>query len=170
MTEEMKRFHFIPGYSPTTLKLIERLKTGKPGDKLTDAQPADVCGKNTSVGADGYQSLQSAVRACERQYGVVWRRVRDTGAIECLNATEIVGDANARRQHIKRVAKRAVNALGIASARGSELPDSERPKVMALAAQMGALAMFAEGRVTRQIETKKAPVTPDMGSIVKLFG
>lgn len=134
MTE---RFMHIPGRRAETSKLIERLKSGKPGDRVTDAELSAIAGADTSPSGGGYGWLQSAIATCVRDHSVVWQRVRHAGYLECLDADRLekVGKGSLRSIRKKaRVTSRRLVCADLTSA----TPEVKQGLMMTLA-QLGAI-------------------------------
>lgn len=165
-TQELPRVRHIPDAALETMKLAERLRVGKPGDEATDQELTMLIGKSTAVGGEGYGYLSSAIKHVEREHGIVWRRVRKEDKIRCLNASECVDTAGWHRRCIGRAAKRAGKLVSIAASRGDELPEAERPTARALAAQLGAIHMFAKPNTTRKIIASGAAYKPTVKGLL----
>ena len=101
---EQQEVSIIPVYGncgSISCKLIDKLKDGKPGDVFTDVELAELCGKNTSPGGNGYPALQTAIRYCESD-GVVWRRVPGERKISCQDSMGVLNLAKHTRKHVGR--------------------------------------------------------------------
>lgn len=157
----------VPNVSPAAAKLIERLKTGKPGDVITDEELRELTKLDCSPSGKGYSCLQTAIRHCERNHGVVWRREAKAGAIKCLDPSEVAEVANGYRRHIGRVSRRAVGVLNTINP--NQLPESERPSVHATLAQLGAITMFAGGDMQKKLVARNIAQPPELGKLLEAF-
>ena len=147
----VKRFAHIPGVTACTMKLIDRLKDGEPGDTFTDEELTKVGGRETKVGGNGYNNLMSALRYCVR-HGVRWDRVREENRIRCLDDEERLV-ASHRDTHIThRRANRDLQKLRTVNP--ENLPEAKRPDFNALVAQQGTIAAFSSGKTTKRMMAK----------------
>lgn len=120
------------GPALATVQLRDALKAGAAGDTKTDADLKKTCDLDTSVKGAGYSNLMTAIRICERDHQVCWRRVHGAGYIECLSSAQKMDLAGKGRTRIRRFAKRTgqvINSVGLA-----ELDQSERMRHGALLA------------------------------------
>ena len=153
------------GKSIFTIKLIDELKGGKPGDTRTDEELTSVCGRDTSVKGKGYASLCSAIRHCRKNYGVTWERINRGNAIRCLNAEETVGSVSRDRSTVHRRAKVAIQKLGNAAAIAEA---TMKPQIHLISAQMGALASFSSTAATKRLEARADKVSePELGKLLE---
>src|SRR5687768_8271292 len=88
--ENLRRVPTFQGVGITAAKLIECLATLDTGDQRTDEQLAEVCGKPTSSGKEGYAALQTAIRYVRKHHGKVIERIWGANAVKCLNGGEVV--------------------------------------------------------------------------------
>lgn len=161
------RWPHVPNLSPAAAKLVDRLKTGKPGELLTDEALSAIAGRDCSVGGNGYACLQTAIRKVERDFAIVWRREAKAGAIKCLAPSEVAEVANGYRRHIGKTSRRAVRVLNTIDP--NLLPEKERPAAHATAAQLGAIAMFASGDTTKKLAARNIAQAPDLGKLLEAF-
>lgn len=144
--------------SPAKSKLIDALKGGKPGDRLTDEQTSAIAGINTSVGEKGYGHLNGAINYVRKNHRVVWERIRTAKAIQCLDNDGKIRHATGRLAHVRRQGKAVIQttaALDMAS-----LDDASKSTALALTAQAGVIVHFAGTKTTRQLENRK--VQPEL--------
>jgi hypothetical protein len=144
------KFQAIQGISPTTAKLIERLKDGKPGDVLSDAELGEICGRETKPGEEGYQNLRSAIRYTMRHHNVYWERIIDAGQIKCLNGPETLTSNRRDFRMINRRAKFSAGKLRTVNPETLNLPD--RSQYFTNRAQLGALTMFSATKTTKRLD------------------
>lgn len=153
MDESGSKTKFVPvNRSLFTVKLIDRMKAGRPGDVLTDEQLAEACGRSCAPGGDGYGNLQSAIRACRREFRVVWRRIREGGAIRCLIAGEILSGAEADRGAWHRAAKRSADKLACADP--SELDETGRKRLTTEMAMAGSVVLLSRPSTLKKLEAR----------------
>jgi hypothetical protein len=128
--------------SRETQVLIALLSSGEPGATVSDAELKAACGKSTGVRGDGYAFLQTAIRHCERNHGVVWRRVKGAKAIRCCSSQERIGLSESVRDRQRRMSRRSLIVLS--SANGADMSDQERSQVLAHLAMHGAMLQFTD--------------------------
>ena len=155
----------VPGYHPLTIRLIDLLKGGVPGDEKTDAQLTETINMDTAVGGKGYGYLASAIRHCEKGCGVVWRRICKENKIRCLNPREILELTHCDIGGIRRRARRGSQRIyGI---KQDEIPAVERPQYNAVAAQLGFIASISTNSATKKLEGKTEQ--PKLADALQLF-
>lgn len=123
-----------PGKSPelyrgpvlATVQLRDALKTGSAGDTKTDADLKKVCDLDTSVKGPGYSNLMTAIRICERDHQVCWRRVHGAGYIECLSSLQKMDLASKGRTRVRRFGKRTGQVLNSVKLADLDLTDRNR--------------------------------------------
>jgi hypothetical protein len=133
----------------STVKLIEKMRDGTPGDKLTDEQLTEACGHDTRVGGRGYGYLQSAIKRCENHHGITWKRILGGDCIECLDNSGLMGLAESKRKHLRRVSKRTCRQLATADA--TQMGKDEKTEYLASVAQFGTLVQFAGTATTKKL-------------------
>jgi hypothetical protein len=168
-SSDTKRFQAIPGYAPTTLKLIELLGAGKVGDVLPISTLNEAAGADVSPKGKNRHSLHSACRHVRRSKGLVWKWVTGGAALKCYNPSEIVDLVDARRKHIGRTARQAASEAAIAAAHVDQIDDKDRPRLHALMAQVGTLAAFSDGRTTTALVERSANTVPDKAKLLEAF-
>jgi len=148
--------------SVVTGKLIELLKGGKVGDVLMDERMMEVCGQVTMPNHPGYANLQSAIRYCLREYGMVWGRVWKGNCIKCLNSREVAEAVSGDVRRIHRRARQAVRKG--ATVRLGDIADGERGRFLVEMAVAGTIAMetnadtrkkLVGGHVTKPLDLSK---------------
>lgn len=146
-------------YSPVTLKLIDRLKDGHPGDVITDEQLHEVCGHRTAVNHAGYTNLLTAMRYVRGHFHKNWQRVHGAGAIKCLNSVETLDRGDSNRRMIRRKAVCAMNELRTID---PEQIEGRGTEYNALIAQSATLILFADHGVTKKLQAreKEKPYDP----------
>jgi hypothetical protein len=150
-------FRVRPGLCVESEILLRKLKDGKPGDVLTDAELTELCGFDTSPsGGKGYSNLHTAQDRCRREYGLNWQREIGMGSIRCLQSKETkdrLRDHGIRR--VRRQARRMrIEALTV---KPGDLTDEERREWRA---QIAAFRL-AEVMVTKRTEKKLLPYCGD---------
>ncbi|NIA15166.1 MAG: hypothetical protein GWP08_13925 [Nitrospiraceae bacterium] len=166
-TVEIHSITHVPGVSPATAALIDALKTGTPGNVLTDEQLRDIARRDTAPGGKGYASLQSAIRHCERNHGVVWKRRPGAACIECLSDPQKLDLADRHRRHVHKTANRAVRQLATVDTNG--LPEADRSKFNVHFAQLSTLAAFSSTGTRKKLEVRKASREADMSKMLEAF-
>lgn len=165
-SSEVKRFP-ASGGGPVRAKLIERLKDGKPDDIVTDAELAACCGLPTGTGHKGYPALLKAIRYTYRNHGVVWERIRDADAIQCLNPDGIIVASDRTSTHIRRESAKAVQKLKTVAMEAVE--ESKRPAFLSRLAQHGTLAMFAKRTTQTKLQAAGKSIMASPKKLLELF-
>jgi hypothetical protein len=164
---DTKTFEQIKGMSAVTMQLVQLLRNAE-SETIDDLELKRCAGFGCAPGERGYSSLQSAVRYCEREYGICWERVRKGGEIRRLDNPSKIQRGYRERQGICRKSKRATRVL--ASVTVSELTDAQRCQHHALAAQMGAIAMFSATSTTKALaNSNKAALPLQLEETLKMF-
>jgi hypothetical protein len=157
----------IGGYHPLTIRIIERIKNGVPGDIIEDTELAALIRQPVDNGTKGYSYIYSATRYVERVHSIVWRRVPCQGKIRCLNPVERIEFSRAVVKQIGKKSKRTVNIL--VTLRQDEIPDGSRSACNALAAQLGFIATISTQKASKMIESKTVVEQPKLEEALKLF-
>ncbi len=165
---EVTRTSAVPGMRLETVKLIDALKTGKPGDTYTDEQLQQICDKDTRVTGDGYSYLGSAIRHCRNNHGVVWERVKGAGCIKCLNWEEVGESVDGDRRRIHRRAK--VSCKKIATVDLAVVPEAGRVAFLAKAAHVGTLAAISDKGSQKKLEARKVTEPLDLKKLLEAMG
>lgn len=161
-----QNYSAIPGRHPTTSLLIEKLKSGTPGDEKTDRQLLDICGLDTSVGGPAYGYLMSAIDYLRNHHNVIWSRMRRENKIRCLTPEEglLAGQNDLSRS--RRFAKRGSRKVAAVYDR---LDAKDRPRAMAVMAQANTIMFLGRADTTKKLEAS-TPKNPGHGEVLKLFG
>lgn len=153
---------------PRACVLVERLRGGKPGDEITDAELESICGKPTGPGEDGYMSLCTAIRYTLKEFRVHWKRIAKQGLIRALNAHETCEDVGAdmagMRKRIRTTSRKIV------AVDRSALSDQEAARLTSVAAQLSAINAFAAPSVAAKIEEKQIDREPNLSRLLEVFG
>ncbi len=136
-----------------TVKLIEKMRDGQPGDTFTDEELTEASNYDTRVGGKGYGYLQSAIRRCENQHGITWKRVLGGNCIRCLDNEGLMSLADSKRKHLRRVSKRTCRQLATADV--TQMGRDEKTEYLASVAQFGTLAQFAGAATTKKLVARK---------------
>ena len=168
MSETVQKYQNIPGISIFTMKLIEALKEGKIGDTFTDEALYEICGRNTACDQPGYGNLQTAIRHCVRNHGIVWRRVRDANQIKCLSNCERIEVGEIERRRIHKRAQRATKIMQTVDT--SKLGNDDRIRFNITAAQLGMLAMLASKGAATKLSVRDISTPIDMKKMLAALG
>jgi len=167
--EEPKRFVVPFNYSPITAHLISALKDGKPGDELTDADLAEVCGHPTAPGQAGYSYLATAIKYCRRYEGVVWQRIRGEGTLRCLNGVEKRGYTKGGRDRIRRQARRNSEVNGTIDRERDFETEEQRRAYDADVVLDATMTLFADRRLGKKLEQRQLVGKVDHTKLLTLF-
>jgi len=164
---ESKAFPFEHGLSPASAKLMEKLKTGKIGDIVTDEELTGICGKNTRVGEKGYANLQTAIRRTLRDYGLVWMRIPKAYAIKCLDSNEIVESLPADMERIRHCSKKALKRG--AQVEIGKIPEDMKMLFFARQAQLSVVVVVSENKTTKQLAIRGSTGKFDQQKLLEAF-
>lgn len=156
----------LQGFSPATAKIVDLISKGNVGDILTDEELGEIVGEDCSE-ITGRRHVYSAIKYVERVHGVVWRRLRDAGAIKCLDPDERVEVAQGYRHHISRSSKRAVRV--VSTVQIEDVKADRRPDVLALVAQLGALAAFSSTAAHKRLAAHNVSSHPELKRLLAPF-
>lgn len=140
--ENSKSFPRVPGIHFISSMLVDRLKSGKPGDVITDEEMRELCGKDTRPGGDGYCYLATAIKICLKEHRVVWKRTRGAWCIKCLVLEELLLVAKTNSVRIHKTAKKSIETMQTVSL--DVIPEVKRPEYLARMAQFGTIAAFTK--------------------------
>lgn len=133
-------------------KVIETvLKEAKIGDIITYDSISLALGRDVRVHA--IAALQTARKAMLAS-NVVFGTERNVGLVR-LNDTQIIDSTESDRQKIQRVGKRSLKKLG--AVKFEELGNNEKLRHTTMAAQLGAISMFASKSSTNKIQSNVKP-------------
>jgi hypothetical protein len=164
---ELRQITITHGCGVHTSKAIELLKTGKPGDTLTDEQVSAHVGKNCGVGKAGYGNLVTAMNRVLKDHGVLWVRVRGARALKCCKWDEKHESAGGDMKRAYRAAKKG--ARKVAAILLDDVPAEKRSEILALGAQLGTIAQFSRGSSTKALEARHVTKPLDMTETLKLM-
>jgi hypothetical protein len=164
---EASKLNLVPGYNPLTVVLIERLKSGQPGDVCTDKELTAMIGLDTSVGGNGYCYLQSAIKYVEKYFTAVWRRMIGQKKIMCLNPVEKIGLTQSTISQIGKKSRRTLCILN--KVKQDEIPDDMRPTCNALAAQIGFIGAISSNKTTAKLIESNKSTAPQIGETLSMF-
>lgn len=161
--------NITPGMSLFTVKLIERLKDGIPGDEIDDDELRKTAEVGCQPNQQGYAFLMSAIRYCRRHHGVNWKRIPKGNVIRCLKANETVEEVGRTRKAIFR--KSGVALAMLKNVNGADMDDATRSQFNLQTAQLGGLRVFASQDMTKRMEQKQieAGHKPDMNKMLEAF-
>lgn len=165
MNTEVTQSHAVPGMRLETVKLIDALKDGKPGDTFADEQLQAICGKDTRVTGDGYSYLGSAIRHCRNNYSVVWERVKGAGCVKCLAWDEVGESVDGDRRRIHRRARVACKKLGTVDIQ--DVPEEQRVGFLAKAAHVGTLAAISDKASLKKLEARSITQPLDLKKLLE---
>ncbi|MEK6799856.1 MAG: hypothetical protein AABZ12_12895 [Planctomycetota bacterium] len=134
-----------------TTILVDALKTGKAHDRFLDEQLQGMIEHGVAPGQRGYGYLASAIRICEREHGVVWRRVPHGGYVQCCGAQDRLAIASCTAKTIVKRAKRVRCVLASAAVEGSaEL----KKQLICRMAQIGAIVTMASETTIKKLDAR----------------
>lgn len=164
-TTETKRTFLPPTMALATTQLIEHMKSGKVSDQLTDEELTRCCARDCRPGGNGYGYLQTAIRRCRDDYGVVWYRVTGAGYIECVTPETIRAKSRARRGTMRRACRRTLRELGTVDL--AALPDTERSEHLLELAQTGTIARMTEPTTTKKLAARNVQKPIETGKLLE---
>ena len=147
-------------------KVIEsRLKEAKVGDLITYDELSRILGRDVREFA--YGALTSARKAMLAS-GVVFGTESKVG-IKRLDDLQIINSTESDRKRLQRIGKHSLRKLS--AVKFENLTEESKRKHTTMAAQMGAIAMFASKSTTARIETNVKPTSETLaiGETLKIF-
>lgn len=84
------------------------LREGVPEDVLLDEDLEPIVGQPVGPGGQGYSAVQAAIRYCEREENIVWRRIRGERRLACLGPMARVDAAQGYIRTSGRAAQRSM--------------------------------------------------------------
>lgn len=164
-TVTVERLH--GGMSLHTTRAMNRLVEGKPGDTITRDEMATIVGRDCTPGGKGYGNVGGAIRACERERGIVWRWSRPDNAWKCLNTKECVGETTRGISSGFRKVNRALRVAATVDPKG--LDDDTRREHSLNVAIAGAMRVMGHGGTRKKLEKVESIVEPDVGKVLALM-
>lgn len=164
-----KEVKIVPVYGNcglTSRKLIDKMKDGKPGDVLTDAELMGLCNRITSPGGNGYPALQTAIQYCEKD-GVVWRRVPGEKRIACQDGLGVLALAKNTRRRVGRQMRgsgRRLRAINPADLPNDQARQQHRNEVV--------IALFVADSVgeekVKKLDVENIPLQINRDAVLRL--
>lgn len=164
MADTIQKVPHIPGFAHATIKLIDLLKDGKPGDELTYEALAVVAMKPVRPNTRGYPNLHSAIRHVEKE-GVIWEAVAKEGKIRCLDPDGILNSNERSRAMIRRRARR--QTVKLAAIDLNELPQERQGEVVARIALGNMIATACSNNAVKRLEKEGFRQAPALTDLVK---
>lgn len=166
MEATITRTNVVPGMYRQTSQLIDRLKTGKPGDVASDSDLESICGHAVAPGERGYGYLQSAIRYCRKHHSVYWKRIPKSGVLKCLDSAECLSDMQRDRKAIHKRTGRMIVTGKIAEP--GITTDQDKASHRTLLAQAAMLHECSGHQATKAIEATKATGSKvDLGKLLE---
>lgn len=159
-----KAIPHIHSYHPCTSSLIDKLKDGKPGDTLTNAQLSTIAGANIEE-KTGY--LYSAIRYCTANHKVLWQRVRGQEKIVCLNDTEILAASKGDVKRVRKLASRGQRKLYIVDQ--SQLTEEQIRDFRSTVVQLGVFKLFGSKGMKDKLIEDGSKSLPKISDLRKVF-
>jgi hypothetical protein len=147
-------------------KILENvLKEANVGDTITYADLSKAIGRDVRTHAQG--ALNTA-RKTMLANGMVFGTERTVGLTR-MNDVQIVESIESDRLRVQRIGKRSITKLG--KVKFESLSNDQKRKHTTMAAQMGAITMFAAKSSTNKIESnvKANSETLAIGETLSLF-
>lgn len=169
MNEILKQevYPFLHGISPVTSKIVDRLKTGKIGDIVTDEELLNICGKDTKPHGDGYGNLGTALKILERKHGKVWMRVKGANCLKCCNSEEIADVCDSDIQRVRRRSKRANNRATLVDI--SILSNDDAKRFMANVAITGTIELLSKRDTAKKLMARETKTSIDLPKLLEAF-
>jgi hypothetical protein len=161
---DLKSWPAVPGYSPATAKLIDRLKDGKPGDRLTDTELSQISDENCSAPLPRAH-VRAATRYVLRTHYVCWQREVGENAIRCLNPHERLESAVGLRHRAGRTVNKAIQTVPLLD----DVEPERRSEALALAATLGTMRQFAKAETQARMIREGITSTADIKALLAAF-
>lgn len=166
MSNPINRIMVPRGHSLATASIIELLEKGETSDVLTDEQISTVANKDCSVTGNGYSSLMSAIRWVISNNGIHWQRVKGSGAIKCVTSAETITAIEGNIRQVKKRMSRTIKLSACVDV--NAIPQTDRPKFLAMVAQAGTIAQFASSNATKALEARNVKEPFDFTKTLRL--
>lgn len=159
---------FRSGLCLHTSRAVDLLSTGKPGDKLTREQMAEKVGRDCSPDGTGYGNVQSAIRLCEREKGIVWRWIKADNCWRCLTPQECVNETS---KCITGGFRRVSRGLRVAATVDPKRLDDETRREHSLNVTLaGFMRIAGHGSTRSKLATSSERLSePDVGKVLALM-
>lgn len=141
-----------------TLMLIEVLRVGEVGDTITDDQLFNYCGKRCGSHEEGCGNLQSAIRYVEREFHLLWKRVRKGGYIKCLDPSEAVAHVSSTIRRCGKAMRRSAKQMQCFDP--ARLSSGDATAARAIAAQIATMTLLTSGDTRKRLEVKAVAADP----------
>jgi len=164
---ETVTFTTIAGMSPSTSKLISRLKSGEQGQTISDDELSIIAGRDTRVKGDGYANLMTAIKHVRRNHALAWERIKGAAAIRCLVCEEAIESGDRRRRLAGRHVKIGIQTLHTIDI--AKVKQEDRTLILVRMAQLGAIAMAASSNTTREMEKRSISEPPSRAALIDMF-
>lgn len=158
---------FRQGRIIATIKAIERLKTGTPGDTIDRSEMTNVIGRQCNQGSNGEANVRSAIQAVLREHNICWAWSKSDQAWRCLNDSEKV---SLMATHRNKARKQSTKGLRVAVAvEQQNLKPDEKLTHGAMVAQFGVMQILGRSDTTKKLASgNKTFAQADQESVLKL--
>lgn len=141
---------------------------GKPGDTISVDKMTEVVGRDCSTKGKGRANVTTAIKACERDRGIVWRWSRDIQAWLCLDNKQCVHESTRGISGGFRKVNRALRVAATVNPVG--LDDDTRREHTLNIAIAGAMRVMGHGGTRKRLEPHADRLSePDIGKVLKLM-
>lgn len=145
----MPKPEILSRVSANKLKVVERIKNGKPGDFISYAELSDLIGVSAQEGS-GYQSTYRARQYVIREFGVVWHPSYDHKGLKCLTPKEITILGEKDRKKINRAAGKGLRRLNTVD--HTKLPQDQMLKHVATVTHLRLIQQVSARRKRDKLE------------------
>ena len=159
---------FRSGVCLHTSRAFDVLSAGRPGDTITREEMADKTGRDCSPTGSGYGNVQSAIKMCEREKGIVWRWVKALNCWKCLTEPERVGETS---KEIGCGFRRVGRGLRVAATVNPKNLDQDTRREHTLnCAIAGVMRTMGHGSTRKRLAEVSDKLTePDVGKVLALM-
>lgn len=164
---QKEAYPFMPGISPVTSKIVDKLKTGTIGDVVTDEELKAICGRDTRPQGNGYGNLATALKMLERNHDKVWMRVKGAYCLKCCDSQEIAVACDSDIQRVRRRTKRT-NRRGMLVDIDKLQPDDAK-HFLANMAISGTIALLSKKDTSKKLMLRDIKTPMDLPKLLEAF-
>lgn len=162
-----ERFATFPNQSLETQLLINRLKDGKPGDKVTDEEIVALIKMPLGLGTKGSGRVNSAVNYVLSHFNINWKRIRGAKLLECLDSSGTLNEMRSRNDRQRHAAKKTVQKAKTISY--DKLSPEERNQAYAISVQAAMTEKLLTNDSLNYLAHREVREPLKIGQVLSLF-
>jgi hypothetical protein len=152
-----------------TTRAYNRLKDGKPGDKVTRGEMTRVVGRDCTSTGDGYSNVRSAINRVQNEFGICWVWSRDAQAWVCQDDT---GKLVTSRRHLSSAGRKIRKGLRVvATVDPANLSAEDRKDYVLTSTVASTLDLFSGAGFRKKLDKTGAVqfTQPDTQKVLELM-